>query len=93
MRTLTVLLLFGTTSSAVWLKAQEQTIPKTPKHEVQFVNTEDGGVSETLQSIVVPPKAGAPFTLTLETEWVKTLYDGGTVTFVNKRRIARDALE
>jgi hypothetical protein len=38
----------------------------------------------------VPPKA-APFTLTLETEWVKQLYDGGTTTLVNKRRIARDA--
>jgi hypothetical protein len=57
----------------------------------QVVPTHDGGVSEVLQSIVVGPKAGAPFTLTLETEWEKQLYDGGTITFVNKRRIARDA--
>jgi hypothetical protein len=61
------------------------------KQKVQFVHTEDGGVTEVLQSIVVPPKAGVPFTLTLETEWMKQLYDGGTTTFVNKRRIARDA--
>ena len=64
---------------------------QTPKHNVQFVHTEDGGVTEGLQSIAVPPIAGAPFTLTLATEWVKQLPDGGTTTFVNKRRIARDA--
>jgi hypothetical protein len=52
---------------------------------------EDGGTSEYLESIVIPPKAQAPFTLLLETEWVKTLYDGGTMTLVNKRRIARDS--
>jgi len=71
--------------------AQGQTAPQTPQRKVQWVNTEDGGVSEVLQSIVVPPKLQAPFTMTLETEWVKTLYDGGTITWVNKRRIARDA--
>jgi hypothetical protein len=27
-------------------------------------------VHETLESIVIPPKAGVPFTLTLQTEWV-----------------------
>lgn len=59
---------------------------KQPKYYVQ-----DGGVSETLESIVIPPKAGAPFTLTLQTEWVKTLNDGGTITLVNQRKIARDA--
>lgn len=64
---------------------------QAPKPKVQWVHTEDGGVTEVLQSIAVPPKPGAPFTLTLETEWVKQLYDGGTTTFVNKRRIARDA--
>lgn len=60
-------------------------------NEVRFVTTQDGGVSEVLQSIEVPPKAGAPFMLTLETEWIKTLPDGGTVTFINKRHIARDS--
>ena len=58
---------------------------------VTVVQTRDGGVNEVMQSIVVPPKAGAPFTLTLETEWARQLYDGGTTTLVNRRKIARDA--
>ena len=91
MRLLTILLLGGASLAPISMMAQEQSAPQTPRKKVQWVNTEDGGVSETLQSIVVPPKAGAPFTLTLETEWAKALADGGTVTFVNKRRIARDA--
>jgi hypothetical protein len=48
------------------------------------------GTREVLESIVIPPKAKAPFSLVLQTEWVKTLYDGGTITSVNERRIARD---
>jgi hypothetical protein len=69
----------------------QESTPQSPQKEVTILHTHDGGVSEVLQSIVVPPKAGAPFTLTLETEWVKQFYDGGTTTLVNKRRIARDA--
>jgi hypothetical protein len=56
------------------------------------VHLEDGGVSEMMESIVVSAKPQAPFTLTLETEWVRMLGDGGTITSVNKRRIARDGL-
>jgi len=52
---------------------------------------QDGGVTETLQSIFIPPKTQAPFTLTLHTEWIKTLADGGTLTLVNHRRISRDS--
>ena len=44
-----------------------------------------------MESIVVSAKAQAPFTLLLETEWVRTLDDCGTITLVNKRRIARDS--
>ena len=40
---------------------------------------------------MIPPKANAPFSLLLQTEWVKTLPDGGTITSENQRRIARDA--
>jgi len=65
--------------------------PAPPPKDAQQYYVRDGGVTETLESIVIPPKAGAPFTLTLETEWVKTLYDGGTITSVNQRRIARDS--
>jgi hypothetical protein len=64
--------------------------PKGPQEPVQQFYVEDGGTSETLESIVIPPKAKAPFTLILETEWIKTLSDGGTMTLVNKRKIARD---
>jgi hypothetical protein len=52
--------------------------------------TQDGGVREVLESIVIPPIAHAPFTATLATEWVKYAGDGATMTFVNERRIARD---
>jgi hypothetical protein len=53
---------------------------------------EDGGArGGVLESIVISPKAKAPFTLILETEWARSLSDGGNITNVNKRRIARDA--
>ncbi len=94
MRTLCVTLLIAAGMVALSAMAQEpapQPPQNNPQKQVTVLHTHDGGVSEVLQSIVVPPKAGAPFTLTLETEWVKQLYDGGTTTLVNKRRIARDA--
>jgi hypothetical protein len=50
----------------------------------------DGGVREVLESIVVPPIPNAPFMATLDTEWVRYAGDGGTITFVNERHIARD---
>jgi len=53
---------------------------------------EDGGArGSTLESIVIPPKANAPFTFVLETEWVRGLSDGGNIATANKRKIARDA--
>ena len=89
MRTLWLMLL-ATAGLLLPAMGQEPT-PQDPQRKVTIVHTHDGGATEVLQSITVPPKAGAPFTLTLETEWVKQLYDGGTSTLVNKRRIARDA--
>ncbi len=51
----------------------------------------DGGTTEVLQSIFIPPLPDAPFTLTLATEWVRPLgTDGNTVTLTNERHIARD---
>ncbi len=85
-----LMLLAAASLLALPLMSQAPT-PQAPQTQVTVLNTHDGGVTEVLQSIVVPPKAGAPFTLTLETEWVKQLYEGGTTTFINKRRIARDA--
>jgi hypothetical protein len=64
--------------------------PQGPQKPVQQFHVEDGGTREVLESIVIPPKARSPFSLLLQTEWVKTLSDGGTITLVNQRRIARD---
>jgi len=51
----------------------------------------DGGVSETLQSIYIPPLLNAPFTAIVHTEWTRPLAEGGTYTFVNQRKVARDS--
>ena len=65
--------------------------PQGAQRPVQQFYAQDGGTRETLESIVIPPKAQAPFSLLLQTEWVKTLADGGTITVVNERHIARDS--
>ncbi len=65
--------------------------PVGPQKPVQQYYAEDGGAhGGVLESIVIPPKVNAPFTLLLQTEWVRILPDGGTITTVNQRRIARD---
>lgn len=50
----------------------------------------DGGGGGVLESIYVPNFPNAPFTLTLHTEWIQTLRNGGTFTEVNARPIMRD---
>jgi hypothetical protein len=55
------------------------------------IGTHDGGTSELLESIFIPPKPNAPFSLTLETEWTRPMGNGGTFTLANKRRIMRDS--
>ncbi len=51
----------------------------------------DGGSTEVLQSIFIPPLLDAPFTMLLKTEWVRPLgTDSNSVIVVNQRRIARD---
>jgi hypothetical protein len=63
---------------------------KLTDHDRLYV--EDGGAhGSVLESIVVPPKAKAPFTLILETSWFRPFYEGGGITTANKRKIARDA--
>ena len=65
--------------------------PVGPQKPAQQYYVEDGGAhGGILESIVVPPKLNAPFTLLLETEWVRGLPDGSSITTVNQRRIARD---
>jgi len=65
--------------------------PRGAQEPVQKYYAEDGGTREVLESIIIPPKAKAPFSLVLQTEWVRVLSDSGTITLVNERRIARDS--
>ena len=51
----------------------------------------DGGTSDILEGIDIPPIANAPFSGYLETDWVRPLADGGTWTIANRRRIAHDS--
>jgi hypothetical protein len=83
---LLVILTLTRTAQAQAPTAQAVPPPAAP----QRVHAQDGGVRETLESIVIPPKAQAPFSSTLQTEWVRALGDGGTITLVNERRIVRD---
>lgn len=85
-----VLSLFATSLFAQAAGTGGRTSAPNPTQQLQEA-AQDGGVTETLQSIFIPPKTQAPFSLTLHTEWVKTLADGGTMTLVNQRRISRDS--
>jgi hypothetical protein len=71
------------------LPAQSPSQSQSPPEKQ--VHVEDGGAREVLESIVIPPMVNAPFTLTLQTEWVRGLSDSGTITLINERRIARDS--
>jgi len=50
----------------------------------------DGGASEVLQSIYIPPLHDSPFSATVHTEWARPLAGGGTSTIVNQRKVVRD---
>ena len=98
MRGRTSLLTLLAASFCTLARAQNPTPPLAPQVQVQgspkagqTYYAQDGGTSEVLESIVIPPKAKSPFSFVLQTEWVKQLYDGGTITSVNERRIARDS--
>jgi hypothetical protein len=54
------------------------------------VVVQDGGTRGRMESIFIPPLAGAPFSLMLVTEWSRPLGGGGTFTLANRRRIVRD---
>jgi len=51
----------------------------------------DGGTREVLISILIPSLPNAPFAATVNTEWIRQLPDGSTITLKNHRAIARDA--
>ena len=68
-----------------WRKVRRLNVPRPPRPRCRW------GVRETLDSIFIPPKPKAPFTLTLDTEWTRAFGNGGTYTLVNERHIARDS--
>jgi len=79
-------------ATVAWSQAQQQPSVGRPSGAPgQIVSRPDGGVSGPMQSIFVPPKAGAPFSLTLGTEWTRPMGNGGNFTLVNERHIMRDS--
>jgi len=85
----TLLLIAIFAAAAIAQTAQTVRTPETGV--VPLADTRDGGVSEVLQSIYIPPLVNAPFTATVNTEWTRPLGEGGAYTFVNQRHVARDS--
>lgn len=66
-------------------RAQETLKPQQPVH------APDGGTVERFASITIPARPDAPFTATVNTEWIRNLPDGSNITLKNHRSVARDA--
>lgn len=66
-------------------RAQEALKPLQPMH------APDGGTVERFTSIAIPARPDAPFTATVNTEWIRNLPDGSNITLKNHRSVARDA--
>ncbi len=94
MRTLFGFLLFVALGAAI--HAQQPTAPSSPTSAQDgppaHVFISDGGATQVLQSIHIPPLQRAPFSATVHTEWIRPLPGGGTFTLVNQRQVARDSL-
>jgi hypothetical protein len=75
------LLLLAVSTAAIAQTQTQQTSVRVP----------DGGTSGRMESIFVPPKPDAPFSLTLATEWSRPMANGGSFTLANERRIVRDS--
>jgi hypothetical protein len=57
----------------------------------QVTYAPDGGTRETIQSITITAKPGAPFQATVTTSWKRRLEDGTETTIYNHRTVARDS--
>jgi hypothetical protein len=64
--------------------------PVGTESKPEVVRFRDGGANGSMESIFIPPKANAPFSLTLAAEWSRPLGNGGTFTLTNERHIVRD---
>ena len=80
------LLLIALLSSAACAQSS-----RTQDGGTTVVTMRDGGVSQVLQSIYLPTLINAPFTAIVHAEWTRPMAEGGSYTFVNQRRIARDS--
>jgi len=78
---------FAQTHEPMPPQPQRSDVPPRPGHSQ---GAHDGGVRETLESIVIPPIPNAPFFATLDTESVKYSADGASMTFINQRHVARN---
>jgi hypothetical protein len=65
--------------------------PSFAQAPVEPQHASDGGTRETFASIFVPSMPNAPFTATVNAEWIRQLPDGSNITLKNRRTIARDA--
>ena len=92
MRTQAIILLCIGASSLLGAQAPQQGQPpqEPDRRWTKPGPVQDGGVRQVLESIVIPPIPNAPFRATLDTEWIRFAADGGTITFINERHIARD---
>ena len=61
------------------------------ENRIQMAPAHDGGVTQTLQSIYIPPLLNAPFSAVVNTDWARPIPGGGTYTLVNARHVARDS--
>jgi len=61
------------------------------QEKLQPLHAPDGGTIERFASISIPSTPDAPFTATVNTEWIRQVPDGSLITLKNHRIIARDA--
>jgi hypothetical protein len=71
------------------LLACSQSFAQSPQSQ-QPQRVPDGGIREVLVSILIPSLPNEPFSATVNTEWIRQLADGTTITLKNHRAIARD---
>jgi len=78
--------------SATFILPNSVSLAQTPQTSSQRIQRPpDGGTRELLISIFIPSLPSAPFTATVNTEWIRQLPDGSSITWRNHRTVARDA--
>ena len=83
--------LMGVVVTGALLAAGVAGAQKDDQNQPSVIRVPDGGANGAMESIFIPPKPGAPFSLKLGAEWARPMATGGSFTLVNERRIVRDA--